>query len=412
MKELMLPSRVAPWGFVKTAGKAVSADKRSAVKYIEFNITGRCQAGCITCPSIRAYPDEKKIKTVQGLRRELERFKSFFTKLKKLGMELITIYGREPTLWDREAPEPNKFLKELIAWLSNDLKVKVCLATSGISLDAGVLKVLFDNQGILFMKDWGSKRSVEKLIKNKQAYSKIRQSWALVKKISKDYKKTRVMAEFLYTGINRKDLQAFWRNCFKNGFLPFVEVPVIKGACVRNYKQLNLRPQTYVRDIYELSLLNLSLRYGLSKGQARQADIWQPPYGSIFPSPCDKLTWGKGLFLERNGNLNFCCGVDKRVGKISDRDIRRKLRASLLIKRARQAYEHLEGFCGACDYSRKLHLCYGCRGNGYTYPGHNRGIFGPDPLCFGKLALTLAQKGKLKFMSKNHIEKILSHFKH
>ena len=264
MKKLNLPTRIAPWGISKTAGNLVSGENKSLVKYVEFNLTGRCQAGCITCPTPLAYPDEKIFKTEDDLKREFKLFQLFLTKLKRLGMEFVTIYGREPTLWDKEAKQPNKFLKNMISWLSEDLKVRVCLATSGISLDESVLKVLFDNQGVLFMKDWGSKKSVEKLIKNKNAYLKIRQSWKLVKSLSKGYKKTRVVAEFLYTGINRADLLVFWKNCFKNGFLPFVEVPVIKGNCAKNYKQLNIRPERYVRDIYELSLLNLSLLYGLS----------------------------------------------------------------------------------------------------------------------------------------------------
>ena len=413
MRNLGLPSRTAPWGISKTAGDLVSAGKKSLVKYVEFNITGRCQAGCITCPTPLAYPDEKISKTDNDLKREFKLFRLFLTKLKKMGMEFVTIYGREPTLWDKEAKQPNKFLKKMISWLSQDLKVRVCLATSGISLEESVLKVLFDNQGVLFMKDWGSKRSIEKLIKNKGAYLKIRQSWDLVKKLSKRYRKARVVAEFLYTGINRADLLAFWENCLKNGFLPFVEVPVIKGSCAKNYKQLKTSRQRYVRDIYELSLLNLSLRYGLSKKEAAKADIWQPPYGSVFPSPCDKLTYGRGVFLERNGNLSVCCGVDQRLGNINDQDIKRKLQSSSLLKQIRLAYENLEGFCKACDYSRKFRLCYGCRGNGYTYPSKSRGVFGQDPMCFGKIAKDLALNGKLKkFMSKNHIEKIFQYFKH
>jgi len=412
MRNLDFPTRTTPWGISKTAGSAVGKTAKPAlVKYVEFNITGRCQAGCITCLTPRSYPDEKISKSTDELIREFKLFKGFFRKLKKLGMEFVTIYGREPTLWDQEAPQPNKFLKSMISWLSKDLKVRVCLATSGISLDESVIKVLFDNQGVLFMKDWGSKESVEQLIKNKEAYPKIRKSWEQVKKLSKDYKQARVVAEFLYTGINRKDLLAFWESCFKNGFLPFVEAPVIKGSCAKNYKKLKIRPQEYVRDIYELSLLNLSLRYGLSKKQARQADIWQVPYGSVFPSPCDKLTKAQGVFLERNGVLSVCCGVDKRLGNINDRDIKRKLQDNPLLKRIRLAYENLKGHCGACDYSRKFHLCYGCRGNGYTYQSNSQGVFGEDPMCFGKIASFLARKGKLRsFMSKKHIEKILRYF--
>lgn len=406
------PTQTTPWGTFKTVGNTLSADKKSLIKYVEFNITGRCLAGCITCPTPLAYSDEKIFKTEKDLADEFKLFQLFLTKLKKMGMKFVTIYGREPTLWDKEALPANKFLKKMISWLSKDLKVRVCLATSGISLEESVLKVLFDNQGVLFMKDWGSKESVKKLIANKGAYAKIQQGWSLVKKLSKCYKKTRVVAEFLYTGINRADLLAFWENCFKNGFLPFVEVPVIKGSCAKNYKQLKINKEKYAQDIYALSLLNLALRYGLSKKEAANPDIWQPPYGSVFPSPCDKLTHGRGVFLERNGNLSVCCGVDKRLGNISDPDIKRKLQDNPLLKRIRLAYANLEGFCHACDYSRKFHLCYGCRGNGYTYQTSNQGVFGQDPMCFGKIARDLALKGKLKFMHQQHIDKIVHYFKH
>lgn len=413
MRQINLPSQTDPWGITKTVGHTVSQNKNSLVKYVEFNITGRCQAGCISCMTPKAYADEKIFKSDDDLASEFKLFQLYLTQLKKLGMEFVTIYGREPTLWDKEARPANKYLKKMISWLTDNLGVRVCLATSGISLEKSVLKTLFDHQGILFMKDWGSKESIEKLIKNRGAYTKIQKSWKMVKNLSKQYKKTRVIAEFLYTGINRADLLAFWKNCFKNRFLPFVEVPVIKGSCVKNLKQLKINPKQYVQDIYNLSLLNLSLRYGISKEEAAKACIWQPPYGSVFPSPCDKLTYGKGVFLERNGNLSICCGVDQQLGNLGDSDIKRKLQCNALLKQVRQSYTHLEGFCRICDYSRKFKVCYGCRGNGYTYQTDSQDVFGQDPMCFGKLALDLANKGKLKkFMHQNHINKILNNFRH
>ncbi len=406
------PDRANPWGISKTVSQALGAGTNKPVRYVEFNITGRCQANCITCPTPLSYPDEKIFKTSEDLAAEFKLFQFYLTRLKNLGMEFVTIYGREPTLWDREAKEPNRFLKDLIIWLSRDLKVRVCLATSGIFLEESVLVTLFDHQGVLFMKDWGRQASVKKLIRNKDAYAKIRKSWDLVKKLSKRYKKIRVVAEFLYTGINRKDLAGFWKNCLQNGFLPFVEVPVIKGSCLKNYQQLKFIPEDYVEDIYKLSLLNLSLRYGLSKAQSRQSDLWQPPYGSVFPSPCDKLTRAQSLFLERNGNLSVCCGVDKRLGNIRDKDIRDKLKNNLLLKKIRLAYDNLEGFCKFCDYSAKLQLCYGCRGNAYTYQDSGHKPLGQDPMCFGRLAKALIMQGRLKgIFSAKHAAKILKYFK-
>lgn len=411
MKVTSLPTKINPWGFSKTLVDALSLKSGSLVKYVEFNITGRCQTGCITCPTASTYPDELAIKQSIDLTREFNLFQSYFVKLKKLGLEFVTIYGREPLLWDKEADEPNKFLKDIICWLSKDLKVKVCLATSGIGLKESLLKALFDNEGVLFMKDWGSEESVKKLVKSEGAFSKMRKSWALVNTLSKRYKKTRIVAEFLYTGINRGDLLSFWRRCFKCGVLPFVEVPIIKGRCVDNFKELKIKPGVYVKDIYELSLLNLSLLYGLTKEEARHSDIWQPPYGSVFPSPCNKLTYAKGLFLERNGNLSACCGVSAPLGNINAKGVAKKLKDSGLLAKLRMSYDHLQGFCGACAYSKKLHLCYGCRGNADTYKSKTKGAFGEDVMCFGRVALDLDKEGELvKFMSRKHIDKVRKYF--
>lgn len=407
-----LPSRSRPWGIGKGVGEAVSCRKGPLVKYAEFNITGRCQAGCITCPTPLGYPDEKITKSYSNLEQEFKLFKHYFVELKKLGLEFVTLYGREPLLWDKEADPPNAWLKQLIIWLRRDLKVRVCLSTSGIGLEEGVVRTLFDQQGVLFMKDWGTESSVRRLIKHQGAFAQIRRGWSLVKRVSKDYKKARVIAEFLYTGINRSDLLSFWRRCYQNGFFPFVEVPVIKGSCASNYKKLKIDKLRYVRDIYELSLLNLSLRYGLSKQGSRQSEIWEPPYGSVFPSPCDKLTRGGGVFLERDGNLSVCCGVDKHLGNINDKNIKLKLRQHRLLKRIRRAYVNLKGYCKNCDYSRDFSLCYGCRGNAGTYAHKNRGPLAADPMCFGKIAYGFARLGKLEnFMNRKHIEKILRYFR-
>jgi len=408
-----LPSRAFPWGIRGSAGTAVSGRKGALIKYVEFNITGRCQAGCITCPTPFAYPDEKITKNPAELQQEFELFKRYFKKLKKFGLEFVTLYGREPLLWDKEFDPPNALLKKLIIWLSRNLRVRVCLATSGLGLEESVVKTLFDRGGILFMKDWGSESSVTRLIKRKNAFTQISRGWDLVKRMSKRYRKAKVVAEFLYTGINRRDLAGFWKRCYQNGFLPFVEVPVMKGDCLKNYRQLKIDRQRYVRDIYELSLLNLNLRYGLSSDTARRADIWQPPYGSVFPSPCDKLTRAQGVFLERNGNLSVCCGVNEQLGNIQDQDIKRRLQHNRVLQRMRTAYEYLGGYCQNCDYSKKLRLCYGCRGNADTYQNKDRGPFAHDPMCFGKIAYGLARQGKLKsFVSRRHIDKIIQYFHH
>lgn len=410
MKNIPLPTKATPWGISQSVGNAVNSRDNSLIKYVEFNITGRCEGGCITCLTPDTYPDEKAVKTVDDLTYEFEKFKDMLRKLKEFGLEFLTIYGREPTLWDKEADEPNKFLKDLISWASIDLDVRVCLAISGLSLKESVVRTLFDNRGILFMKNWGSKKSVERLMKNRNAHARIQRSWKLVKGIRKDYKKTKVLAEFLYTGINRADLLPFWEDSLKNGIFPFVEVPVIKGLCSRNYKKLNINAEQYVKDIYNLSILNLSLLYGLTEEEAKKTDIWEPPYGSVFPLPCDKLTKGKSLFLQRDGSLSICSGIPIEVGNIEDRDIETKLNDSILVRKVRVIYDNLEGLCSRCDYSTKLKVCYGCRGNGYSYETDTQGVFGEDPMCFGVMAVKMGTTKVKEFMSEKHVRKVMNYF--
>ena len=317
--ELSLPTKETPWGpLQRSAGGLVDNNLDSLVKYVEFNITGRCEGGCICCPTIEIYKNEKTRKTMIDLTKESDSFKEMFRRLKNLGMNFLAFYGREPALWDKETEillgEKNYFLKDLIDYLSNDILVRVCILSSGLELNESLLRTLFDNNGILFMKNWGSETSFNRLMKHKNAYRKNQDSWDLVRRIRRDYDKTRVLAEFLYTYINRGDLLDFWRDCMAEDILPFVEVPTIRGDCKDSYRTLQINLEDYVKDIYELSLLNISLLYNMDLDEVRISDFWHPPYGSVFPLPCNKLTKAKSLFLERNGNLTVCSGVPACIG--------------------------------------------------------------------------------------------------
>jgi radical SAM protein with 4Fe4S-binding SPASM domain len=387
-----------PWGMGKSVSKALLVNPAALVQYVEFQMTGRCDGKCITCPSIQQYPDEPTVKSPAILENELNKYKGMFTTLKGMGLELATLYGREPVLWDKEAN--NKYLHELIRWLSDEQKIRVVLAASGMTLDKQTLDVLFKRDGILFMKQWGSKPAVSQLMKGTNAYERMQQSWALAKDAAKQGAK--VIAEFLYTGINRNDLQTFWKESLDSGIMPTVEVPVLTGACANNYKKLGITPEQYVQDIYALSLLNLQLQTGMTPEAARTSDIWQPPYGSLFPSVCDKLSHGKGIFLERNGDMSICSGVPIKIGNIADENIADRIRAHKILNQTRNVYQHLEGQCSSCDYKAN---CYGCRSKALS----NGNLFGEDPMCFGIAALRLGEKLD-EIMSPVHASKVRQYF--
>ena len=121
--------------------------------------------------------------------------------------------------------------------------------------------------------------------------------------------------------------------------------------------------------------------------------------------PCDKLTKAKGLFIDRNGDLTVCSGLPINVGNIFDKDIENKLMNSKILSQVRNIYQNLEGQCGKCVYAHELNVCYGCRGNAFTY-NNNKNIFLNDPMCFGKVALNLGNKKLQKFMSNVHIQRL------
>jgi MoaA/NifB/PqqE/SkfB family radical SAM enzyme len=260
------------------------------------------------------------------------------------------------------------------------------------------------------MKNWGSKESFDILMKHKNAYRKNRDSWNLVREVRKDYDKTRVLAEFLYTGINRGDLLDFWRNCIADDILPFVEVPTIRGACKESYESLKINLEDYVRDIYELSLLNISLLYEMDLEKVRNSEFWYPPYGSVFPLPCDKLTKAKSIFLERNGDISVCSGVPLHIGNINDEKIGEELKTSHLLLNVREVYRNLTGRCASCLFSQKLNICYGCRGNAFTHNSEKSSIFGEDPMCFVNVAINLGKEKLSRFMSKCHIQRLFEVF--
>jgi MoaA/NifB/PqqE/SkfB family radical SAM enzyme len=407
-------SRNNPWGIRHSVSNEVNTEDDKLVKYAEFNITGRCQGGCVSCPTITSYPDEKTKKTLVDLEEEYENFKEIILKLKDLGLEFLTIYGREPTLWDsesgKETGEDNFFLRKLITWVSKDLGIRVCLGTSGLHLNKPVLKTLFDYRGILFMKNWGSQSAVEKLMRAKNAYSRMNEAWKMVGEVRKEYKKTTVVAEFLYTEHNRNDLTGFWKWAHDNAILPQLEVPVIVGDCVKSFDSLKVDMPDYVRDIYSLSIQNLALKLGISLDEAKESELWEPPFGSKFPMACDRLTKTNSVFIERNGNMSVCSGVPISIGNINDKDIQEKLRKNELLTNIRNSYQNLGGACRDCYYSKEAKLCYGCRGNALSYLKENDDVLGEDPMCFGVTAARLEPKILKEFVSQVHINKILDYF--
>ena len=402
MKDIPLPTREHPWGFRHRLADAVDPDPTALFSYVELNLTGRCDGGCITCMTPTGYAAEKELKSPADLTDELERFKAMTLRLKTMGLKLMTLYGREPTLWDREAGTANAFLVEFIRWLSEDAEVRVCLCTAGIHLKRPVVETLFEHKGILFMKNWGGAEAVSQLMKKKDAHARMRESWALVEDCRGGYDRTHVVAEFLYTGINRADLQSFWLECLAKDIQPFVEVPVIQGACVETFRKLAIEPGQYVRDIYDLSILHLGVSTGMEPDVVRESAAWYPPYGSVFPMPCEKLCLGYA-FLERTGELRLCCGVPRVVGHLDDDDLEERLR-NLSPRQA--LYRRLEGPCGQCVYSREMGRCYGCRGNAVSYNSPTRGFLGEDPMCFGLQALRLGREELMTFMSGVHVDRL------
>ena len=88
---------------------------------------------------------------------------------------------------------------------------------------------------------------------------------------------------------------------------------------------MEIKKEEYVKDIYELSLLNISLLYNIDFKETKDSDLWHSPYGSVFPMQCNKLTVAKSMFLERNGDLTICSGVPINIGNINDADIKVKI---------------------------------------------------------------------------------------
>lgn len=407
-------TRINPWGIGHAVSNEVNTEDGTLVKYVEFNITGRCDGGCISCPTTTFYPEEKGKKSTTDLEKEFDSFYEMILKLKSMGLEFLTIYGREPTLWDAEAKdetgEDNFFLRKLIDRVSGELGIRVCLGTSGMHVNPSLLRTLFDHRGILFMKNWGSRDSVEKLMKGKNAFAGMREGWDLVAQIRGEYKKATTVAEFLYTAFNRQDMPGFWKWALKNKILPQIEVPVIIGECSKNIGKLQVDTLTYLKDFYELSLLNFSIINAISLEEARESDSWEPPFGSKFPMPCDRLTKTKSIFLERNGNMSVCSGVPLPVGNINDEDIAEKIRNNVLLQKVRNAYTNLKGSCSNCYYSRDMQICYGCRGNALSYNKEENDVLNEDPMCFGVAAVRLGSEQLSEFMSQKHLKKVLEYF--
>lgn len=404
-------TRETPWGFEHRVSQVCNLDAHELIHYVELNLTGRCDARCITCPAPRYYSQEALHKDESELTRDYDRIIHLLRILRKHGARFLCLYGREPTLWDRESEqyglEANHFLMRLIEAANDDLGMRICLATSGLHLRENVLHTLFRRNGILFMKRWGSAGSVARLMSHTEAHGRMEAAWQLAFYVRSRYVKTTIIAEFLYTKANRHDLINYWDWCLLNHVIPMVETPLMLEDAASNVESISVPIEMYVADMYNLSVHHYAKARGCTEAEVRESDDWYPPYGSKFPIVCDKMTCGKGIFVERNGDVRLCNGMPEVIGNLY-RDDPEDLFKSPRVAAMRALPNGLWGKCARCFYSDRK-LCYGCRGNAATRYSE-RGLFASDPLCFGIAASGLSADTLASVTSPVHAEKIISLF--
>lgn len=403
-----------PWGHSTSLGKFLDRwDDNGPVKYVEIQLTNRCSLNCYSCPNRKRNGQASSVKKNQDIESELKKIIEYIEILKECGLKMVTIYGQEPLEWDKEFSnsknaEDHLFLRRLITAVQ-ERQILVCLATSGTELSLSFLEFLFENQVVLFMKYWGSKNSYERMIPyGAYWYERILRSLSYIDQAHNKYPEARIIAEFLYCDQTANDLHFFWQEARLRNFKPFVETPVMKNT----HNRITLTPQRYVTDLYTLSIYEQSRLLGVSIKDFKESEDWKPPYGSVFPFPCDKLTRGKGLFLYHNGDIGICCGTNIILGNLNNYADCMRLKNDNFLKKVHSLYEHLDTTeCGNCFYSKNLKVCYGCRGKATGMTADKNKYFnGIDPHCFGRVALSLPNDALQNIMSKPHIEIIKNCF--
>lgn len=339
------PDIVNSLGF--TDGEISCCLKRNGLLSIELEFTRKCNLRCIYCYSNAGRPSVNEL--------NIEELKSVINQAMELGAtKIILLGGGEPVLYDR--------FEEVVLYIYS-LGLKQILFTNGTLINKKIAQLLFKNRVSVLIKHNSFNPEVQDMLAGvRGTFKSIQRGLKLLLESGYPHGDAELGIQSVICKQNINEIASMWVWARENGIIPYFEILTLQGRAKENE---SLRVSTSeIKTIFEHLESIDKKRYGIA---------W------TFKSNIAAFSCKRHLYsclINSQGDVQPCTGIDFPVGNIKNESLGNILENSAVIKKLRNVYENLEGYCRECEYGRE---CYGCRGNAYQITGN---YLASDPTCW------------------------------
>ena len=339
------PDIINTLGFSDDEIKKCCAD--NGLLSIELEFTRKCNLKCIYC-----YTDAGKAADNEL---NLDEIKSIVVQAKALGAKkIILLGGGEPLIYNN--------LTDIIEFI-NSSGLEQVIFTNGTLINEKIAGILRKNRVSVIVKHNSFKSDVQDTLAGKKGtYWQIKRGLDILRKAGYPNGKSSLGIQTVICRQNIDEIPDIWAWARERNIIPYVEILTLQGRARKN-GSLEVR-SSKIKSLFEQLESIDENKFGIS---------WEA-HPTIAAFSCKRHLYS--CLVNAQGNVQPCTGVDLSVGNIREKPLNEILATSVVIKKLRNVFEHLEGECRDCKYSRE---CYGCRGNAYQITGN---YLASDPTCW------------------------------
>ncbi|MBU0471662.1 MAG: radical SAM protein [Nanoarchaeota archaeon] len=325
------------------------------VKYIVFEITGKCNLKCKYC-----YNSKYNTKEFQNTELSKEKVLEILNEAKNLGFELSAFSGGEP------------FIREDLMEIVEKSPLPVSILTNGELITEEQMKVLSKLKHIKELRFSLDGFDSHNKVRVNSDYKRVLEKIKIAKKLN-----IYTSINTLITSFNIDEIIKLYE-LIKNNFYGVMwrlDVPIISGRCVSNKDNLSVNKDKLFKKLKELILLYMKEK---PKLKIIIADIFKSSLvtkgfykHTLKEHPCDYALGS--VTVRPNGDISFCPSLGIAFGNVKDKTLKEAMNGKEFKQFRKMKIEDVKP-CQKCKY---LYICgTGCRADAYTL---DQDLEGKDP---------------------------------
>ncbi len=321
--------------------------KRGGLLSLELEFSKQCNLRCIYCYASAGKKLENEL--------NLSEIKDIIDQAADLGAKKIILLGGGEPLMYKELPQ-------VVEYIFNK-GLQQTIFTNGILLNHALSIFLFKHAVSVVVKcNSNTPHIQDKMANVEKAYEKIKSGFDSLLEVGYPDKKCELGIQTIICRENIHELSDMWRWARESGIVPYFEIMTYQGRA-KEYPDLKVSIDEVKRVFEKLKKIDEQM-FGFS---------WNP-HPTIAAFTCKRHLYS--CLVNSQGNVQPCTGIDKSIGNIREKKLKKILLESQMIKNLRNIFDNIEGDCANCKFSSN---CYGCRGNAFQTTGS---YLSSDPFCW------------------------------